>query len=79
MFVNGVRLLVILTSVCVKLNILTISVANKLQLEMYPSSVLMKGFCGGCLQSMGKSEIAVLIDNVILEESVEITDVIYLI
>lgn len=57
-----------------KLNILTAIQAKHLNLEVIPSTVIMKGFGGTQLQSLGASNIDVVIDDVILKGVVEITD-----
>lgn len=57
-----------------KLNIITQAQAIKLNLEINPSTIIMKGFGGAHLQSMGTSIINVVIDDVVLKGVVEITD-----
>lgn len=57
-----------------KLNILTLAAADELQLEIKPSSVIMKAFGGSCTHSLGTTEIIAVIDNLQLRGNVEVTD-----
>ncbi|CAH2268726.1 jg229 [Pararge aegeria aegeria] len=57
-----------------KMNILCISQAKNLKVQIKPSIVVMRGFGGSCVNSLGSCHLSVLIDNVILEGIVELTD-----
>lgn len=57
-----------------KLNILTYNNAVKLNLEMQPSNVIMKGFGGSCSASLGTCHISLIIDDLSLNGDVEITN-----
>ncbi|KAH9641256.1 hypothetical protein HF086_016429 [Spodoptera exigua] len=57
-----------------KLNILTISQAKKLKVKIEPSTIIMRGFGGACVNSLGSCQLNVLIDNVTLNGVVELTD-----
>lgn len=71
--VNGIQLIAYIDTGS-KLNILTINMAKTLQLEIHPSAVVLKGFGGGCIQSLGRCEIAVLIDGLVLKGNTEVTN-----
>ena len=70
--VNGCSLLAYIDTGS-KLNILTLSKAQELQLNIMPSSVVMRGFGGGSSQSMGTTNITVSIDGISLEGLVHVT------
>lgn len=71
--VNGLQLIAYIDTGS-RLNILTCTMAENLKLQIYPSAVVMKGFGGGCIESMGKCEIAVLVDDIILNGIAEVTN-----
>ncbi|KAJ8711011.1 hypothetical protein PYW07_008253 [Mythimna separata] len=57
-----------------KLNILTASQANKMNLRVMPSAVIMKGFGGAYSNSLGTSHVDVEIDNIIISGFVELSN-----
>lgn len=57
-----------------KTNILTRDKAKLLNLKIFPSGIVMKGFGGAQTQSLGRVNISVFIDNVCLRGYVEITE-----
>lgn len=57
-----------------KLNVLTSTNAGKMQLQIQPSNVVMKGFGGSCSLSLGTCNITVEVDNLVLKGDAEITN-----
>ncbi|XP_048487727.1 uncharacterized protein LOC125491008 [Plutella xylostella] len=57
-----------------KLNILTSKRAKMLDLNVVPSDIVMRGFGGAHIKSLGRTRIDVSIDDICLSGEVEITD-----
>lgn len=73
MFINGVEATGYIDTGS-KVNIITIKMTEKLQLSISPSNVIMRGFGGLLVNSLGKTFLNVTIDNISLQAYAEITN-----